>query len=83
MVVNGQKPSKILANLEVLDVPGLAPAIAPVRSASNLLVHIYAQVPEVLEAVVHRYPLRGLALACQNRKQIVSTPPRNIRLDRE
>jgi hypothetical protein len=43
--------------------PGLTAAIAVVRLANILLVHVDAHVPEVLEAVVHRHPLRGLALA--------------------
>jgi len=52
-----------LIYLELLDVPALTPAIAPVRLASIVLVHVDAQVPEVLEAVVHGNPLSGLALA--------------------
>jgi hypothetical protein len=47
----------------LLDVPGLTAAIAIIRPAYILLVHIDAHVPEVLEAIVHGNPLRGLALA--------------------
>jgi hypothetical protein len=59
------KPSKNLADLELLDMPGLTAAVAVVRPAYILLVHVDAHVPEVLEAVVHGNPLCGLALACQ------------------
>ena len=52
-----------LQDLKLLDVPGLTAAIAIIRPAYILLVHIDAHVPEVLEAVVHGNPLRGLALA--------------------
>jgi hypothetical protein len=55
-----------LRDLKLLDVPGLTPTIAVVRPAYILLVHIDAHVPEVLEAVVHRNPLCGLALAYNN-----------------
>jgi hypothetical protein len=54
---------KNIVHLELLDMPGLTAAIAVVRLANILLVHVDAHVPEVLEAVVHRHPLRGLALA--------------------
>jgi hypothetical protein len=53
-------------DLELLDMPRLTAAIAVVRSAHILLVHVDAHVPEVLETVVHRHPLRGLALACKD-----------------
>ena len=52
-----------LQDLKLLDVPGLTAAIAIIRPAYILLVHIDAHVPEVLEAIVHGNPLRGLALA--------------------
>lgn len=52
-----------LRDLKLLDVPGLTATVAVVRPAYILLVHIDAHVPEVLEAIVHGNPLRGLALA--------------------
>lgn len=63
--------------------PGLTAAIAVVRLANILLVHIDAHVPEVLEAVVHRHPLRGPALAYKNENKTVSTLIRDEKLDRE
>lgn len=66
-------------DLELLDMPRLTAAIAVVGSAHILLVHVDAHVPEVLEAVVHRHPLRGLALAYRDEK-IVSAPPKHERL---
>ena len=64
-----------LANLELFDMPGLTAAIAVVGSAHILLVHVDAHVPEVLEAVVHGHPLRGLAHACKDGKIVSAYSP--------
>ena len=56
-------------DLKLLDVPGLTATVAVVRPAYILLVHIDAHVPEVLEAVVHGNPLRGLALAYEEQNK--------------
>lgn len=58
-----------LIDLELLDMPSLAATVAVVGPSHVVLVHVDAHVPEVLEAVVHGHPLRGLALACEQMKR--------------
>ena len=69
-----------LRDLKLLDVPGLTATVAVVRPAYILLVHIDAHVPEVLEAVVHGNPLRGLALAYEEQNKSSVHYPGTINL---
>jgi hypothetical protein len=81
--IHAKTNNRKVRRLEVLDVPGLTATIAVIRPAYIVLVHVDTHVPEVFEAVVHGHPLRGLALACQKRKYIVSAiPQHDERLDK-
>jgi hypothetical protein len=69
LITNSVDLRRNLADLELLDVPVLTATIAVARPAHILLVHIHAHVPEVLEAVVHGHPLRGLTIAYNKKRE--------------